>query len=203
MKVYIGPFPTRCVSRIHTNYMNKKYGRYEWEKNHNKFETLLDKLEDSLQWVYNHTINLFLDKRKRAIKIKLHPYDTWGADHTLSLIILPIIKQLKSTKHGTPWVPDEDVPAELKIRSVDAQKVENGFIWDANCEKRWEWVLGEIEWTFEQLVDQEKENQFFSGGWFDKNGGEVKIDSAGLKAYHDRVQNGLILFGKHFRNLWD
>ncbi len=29
------------------------------------------------------------------------------------------------------------------------------------------------------------------------------IDEKGLKAYHERISNGLKLFGKYYRNLWD
>ena len=32
---------------------------------------------------------------------------------------------------------------------------------------------------------------------------QIKVDREGLKAYHDRIQNGCILFGKYFQALWD
>ena len=35
-------------------------------------------------------------------EIVIHSWDTWSMDHTLALIILPMLKQLKATKHGYP-----------------------------------------------------------------------------------------------------
>ena len=32
---------------------------------------------------------------------------------------------------------------------------------------------------------------------------KIKVDRKGLKAHHDRISNGLILFGKYYRSLWD
>jgi len=47
------------------------------------------------------------DDTKRVETILLDPYDTWNMDHTLALIIVPMLKQLKATKHGAPCVDDE------------------------------------------------------------------------------------------------
>ena len=46
-------------------------------------------------------------------RIKIHNYDTWSMDETLAPIILPMLKQLKETKHGAPAVEFKDVPEEL------------------------------------------------------------------------------------------
>ena len=70
MKVKIGPYINRWVSNVHTNYMNKKYGWAEWKDNSNKFEEYLEKLEDTLQGIYNLTINRWLDNKQRKFKIK-------------------------------------------------------------------------------------------------------------------------------------
>jgi hypothetical protein len=51
---------------------------------------------------------------KRKIDIRIDTHDTWSMDHTLGLIILPMLKQLKETKHGSPFVDDVDVPEELQ-----------------------------------------------------------------------------------------
>ena len=40
-------------------------------------------------------------------------------DHTLANIILPMLKQLQATKHGSPMVDIEDVPEELRITGYD------------------------------------------------------------------------------------
>ena len=51
--------------------------------------------------------------------VKIDRWDTWSMDHTLGQIALPMLRQLKATKHGAPLVDDEDVPEEL--RSTSAQ----------------------------------------------------------------------------------
>ena len=51
-------------------------------------------------------------------------------DHTLAMIIVPMLKQLKETKHGAPFVDDEDVPEELKSTSAPAK--ENDWDTDDN-----------------------------------------------------------------------
>jgi hypothetical protein len=52
--------------------------------------------------------------------IKIDKWDTWSMDHTLSPIILPMLKQLKEVKHGAPNVEDEDVPEHLRSTSAPA-----------------------------------------------------------------------------------
>lgn len=77
--------------------------------------------------------------RKRKVKIKYDDYDTWSLDHTLSLIILPGLIQLKETNHGYAIVDSDDLPtACLK---------------DASGEEQWEWVMDEMIWAFTQLAE--------------------------------------------------
>ena len=49
-------------------------------------------------------------KKSRQIYVKIDRWDTWGMDHTLALIVLPMLRQLQTTKHGAPYGADEDVP---------------------------------------------------------------------------------------------
>ena len=91
MKVNIGPYVNRMMSNVHTHYMNKTYGHIDWPEYgqkglNNKVEPLKERslrvTEDTLQWIYNHTINRFyLDRKERRVKIKIHKYDTWSMDH--------------------------------------------------------------------------------------------------------------------------
>ena len=98
---------------------------------------------------------------ERKISIKTDPWDTWSLDHTLSLIIHPLLIQLKNTTHGSPLVDDEDVPEELK--STSAPPKEKEWDTDDNHHKRWEWVLDEMIWAFAQKVDDDAERQFSTG----------------------------------------
>ena len=89
----------------------------------------------------------WLNSGKRTEFVKLHKYDSWNADHTLALIILPLLKQLKETKHGAPHVDDEDVPEELRSTATGAREgLENDYDLDHNWFKRWDWVMDEIIW---------------------------------------------------------
>ena len=39
---------------------------------------------------------------KRRVSVEVDSFDSWSLDHTLALIILPALIQLKHTKHGVP-----------------------------------------------------------------------------------------------------
>lgn len=157
---------------------------------------------------------LWVEKRKeRKIKIRIDPWDTWSMDHTLSLIILPMLKQLKETKHGGPFVDDEDVPEHLRSTAAPPKKDEYDV--DDNHFKRWDYVLDEMIFSFTSEVDDSWEEQFHSGesdlafkkleNGFSKmiSVGDRKYDFEGRKEYQKRITNGFRLFGKYYQNLWD
>jgi len=156
----------------------------------------------------------------RFIFVKIQPHDVWNMDETLAHIILPMLKLLRDNKHGSPFVDNEDVPAELR-RTEEEEKIfnETGES-DENFHKRWEYVLSEMIWAFEQkLIDWE--SQYRSGNFdyqFEDAGvidGETvfelkpgpnntyKVEWDAMKAHRDRMTNGFKLFGKYFECLWD
>ena len=222
MKVYI------------SKYRNHWYSPYRilekicfWEKDSDVFYNLEDKPNhpyekwvDRLSYV-SKAIQWFLDKiHPRVEYVEIDYWDTWSMDHTLGLIILPMLKQLKATKHGSPLVDDEDVPREL--RSIYALPKEE-WDTDGNHFKRWDWVLDEMIFAFEHLNDDSWEDEFRSGvidhksvpcKW-DENGKPTmyqmekgpndtyKCDYDGIKAVNKRMDNGFRLFGKYYRGLWD
>ena len=146
--------------------------------------------------------------------VKIDGWDTWNMDSTLSKIILPMLKQMKESKQGAPFTDDDDVPPELTSLVCPPKKYE----WDTdeNWFKRWEWILDEIIWTFEQL-NTDWEEQFYSGvcdyQWVPTSNNcstmttgpnhTQKFDEEGYKIHSARIDNGLRLFGKYYRNLWD
>jgi hypothetical protein len=147
------------------------------------------------EWLDKHTpiariAQWFFGKRK--VEIRIDPYDTWSMDHTLTLIILPMLKQLKETKHGYPFVDDADVPEEL--RSTSAPAKENEWDIDDNHHKRWEWVMDEMIWAFEQNIDDAFPDRFWTDYVYDRDG---------YKKHEERIDNGILLFGKYYRGLWD
>ena len=156
--------------------------------------------------------------------VKIDNYDTWSMDSTLTPIILPMLKQLKETKHGAPFTEDEDVPERLRSTTKAAIKSKKES-WDTDCNhfKRWDWILDEMIWAFEQLAD-DWEAQFHSGEsdivWvpskeLDDKGKPLtyemksgpkdtrKWDKKGWTKHSARIDNGTRLFGKYFRALWD
>ena len=47
--------------------------------------------------------------RPKINYVKIDEYDTWNMDGTLADIILPMLKQIKESKHGSPNVDGEVV----------------------------------------------------------------------------------------------
>lgn len=217
MKVYISGYPTswlRC--NIHTNYMRRKYG-HNWDESNTKFEKFLEKVEEAIQTFYNATINKIIRKRKRKIKVRIDDFDAWNADNTLAHIILPLLKEVRAGKNGTPYVDDEDVPEH--IRSTAAKPKENEWDTDEFHEARWEYVMDEMIHSFECEVNDEWEDQFYSGETDyqvvheEYEGRKVytlqegplhtfTVDVEGKKKAWKRRQEGLRLFAKYYHSLW-
>jgi len=147
------------------------------------------------------------DNTPRQIEITIDEYDTWSMDHTLALIIVPMLKQLKATKHGGPFVDDEYVPED--IRSTAAPPKENDWDVDDNHFARWDYVLDEMIWAMEQIVDHDNEGLFFDNSEVDEEAdlmeqiAQIKCDYPALDAHHKRITNGTKLFGIFFQSLWD
>ena len=153
--------------------------------------------------------------------VKIDRWDTWSMDHTLADIILLMLKQLKETKHGAPFVDDRDVPEELKSTSAPAK--ENEWDTDDNHFKRWDYVLDEMIFAFECKIDDSWEEKFSSGEHdmkyvacqWDGNGkatmyesidgpnNTYKCDYEGMKVVQKRITNGFRLFGRYYEALWD
>ena len=168
----------------------------------------------------------FLDfVHPRINYVKIDHYDTWSMDSTLAPIILPMLKQLRDTKHGSPQVDPDDLPEYMRTTTTedwDSQSVfdfynekqSDGYDIDGyDVHKKWEWVLNEMIFAFEHLVDDEWENEFSSGEHdlihvpceWDENGKPklytmehgpnhtYKCDYDGLFKVHERMGNGFRL----------
>jgi len=202
MKVYIGPYRSWWTSNIHYNYMHRKYG-FDWNDNHNKFEHLLERIEDTLQWVYNKTINKINDRwPNQKVRVRIDKYDTWSMDDTLALIILPMLKALKQRKHGVPTVDESDVPENLRTRKAPSKMIPLVHDKIVNLEEQWDWVFGEMIWAFEQKSRQDGWDVDFHIEGKDEDS-EPDMDWDGMKAHQDRMSNGFRLFGKYYEALWD
>lgn len=158
-------------------------------------------------------------KKERKIEIKIDRYDSWSAAHTLSMIALPLLKQLAEEKHGSPYSDDADVPEGLDLRSTEAPPKENEWDTDGNIHRRWAWIMKEIIWAHEQIVNDDWQSQFYAGKMvFDSipcedhpgmselvksDDDTSSVDYEGMKKYQERINNGMRLFGKYYEHLWD
>lgn len=189
MKIYIGPYtnwlgPYQIANKLmfwsKDDFKKDEFG--EWLANIKLINRLCDWIES---------------KKKRKVKIRIDPYDTWNMDHTLGLIALPMLKQLRAEKHGAPYVDDEDVPEYL--RSTAAEPKENEWTTDSNHYKRWDWVMDEMIYAFEMKNEDEWDLDIYRRepqGWSDEKFAERKVIA-------ERIQNGFRLFGKYYQALWD
>jgi hypothetical protein len=97
----------------------------------------------------------------RDPKIKIDPWDTWNIDHTLSPIILALLKQYKETSHGHPANFTDYHEHEWKNRQQYDRAVMEGKVIPGGKEK-WDEYLDKMIWSFEQMTT-DFEDQFHSG----------------------------------------
>jgi hypothetical protein len=206
--------------------------KVEWsfevdEKDYTKWDRRVEKLLDWWQDYILYPLNkAIFSKRKRKIQVRIDNYDVWSADHTLAMIIYPVLLTLKDQKHGSCHVDMEDVPEHLRKEEKEEYDEEHEAL-KPDVHDRWDWVLDEMIWTFKELasgdegrahyyVPYEPTEDVQRVGWFDREKGEMhymltedearnigKLDRDLYKKYQDRVDNGLRLFAKYYRGLWD
>jgi len=164
------------------------------------------------------SIGPYPDTGKREVDIQIDYYDTWSMDHTLAMIIEPMLVKLALTGNGAPYIDVSDCPPHLRPKTdkVDIHGNWLGGIDDTHHE-RWAWVLDEMIWAFHQK-NYDWEEQYYSGKsdvYFedaDDGGCSVMkhgpnhtlcVDHAAMKVHQERMNNGFELFGKYFESLWD
>ena len=173
-------------------------------------------------------IGKYPKKGTRQIDIRIDSYDTWSMDHTLAYIILPLLMQLKETKHGVPsefgQVGGENYSSQ---QSFEFYEETNSWAFDESC-KKWDEILDKMIWSFQQLALEDYDNQYHHGepklDWVetdqmhpnpltgkqektyqmvDLNPEEHWYDHVGHMMHEERIQEGLNLFAKYYRSLWD
>lgn len=200
MKVYIGPYkswigPYQIADKVFF-WVNRK-GVFpdddpRWERwDYKATNAFGDWLSET--WV-TEFCNWVQSKRERKIKVRIDEYDTWSMDHTLALIIYPMLIQLNKDKHGSPHVDDQDVPEDLRSTAAPELTEEQ----KATCTpdelffKRWDWVMGEMIFAFGLELDDEWEYPYYKNNDYDT-----------LNKIFERQRNGFRLFGKYYQGLWD
>jgi hypothetical protein len=222
-KNWFGPYQIADALCFWARKETDEYGfksKPQWVHN---FGTWLSGGEDRDSWLQRACLWIE-SKRSRKIKVRIDRWDTWSMDHTLSYIVLPMLRQLNKTKHGAPNTDDEDVPEHL--RSTVAEPKENEWDTDSNHFLRWDWIMSEMIYAFECQLDDTWEDKYWTGEWgkpdfvksdqeypnpktgvmestYQLNPGTRKCDWDGLKLEQARIQNGFRLFGKYYTALWD
>lgn len=167
-------------------------------------------------------------KQGRKIHVKIDGSDVWSWDHTLAYIILPGLLHLKVTKHG---IPSEfaNVGGEKynQQQNFDFYEESHNEAFDEGI-KRWDETLDKMIWSFYQLIDDDWDQKYHHGkpefDWIksdtvytnpatgkqektyqmlDKNPDEHWYDVDGHELHQERIQEGLDLFAKYYRSLWD
>jgi len=173
-------------------------------------------------------IGKFFKKADRRINIQIDKYDTWNLDHTLALIIYPALIQLKQDKHGVPGCFADVGGDHTGIQdSFVFYKETHDESFDAAC-KQWDEVLDKMIWAFQQLTLDDYTTKYSHGDpkfdfvktdkthlnpitgkieelveLVDQNPGQHWVDYEGIQEHERRIQEGLNLFSRHYRSLWD
>lgn len=156
-------------------------------------------------------------KTNRKVEIFVDDFDTFSLDNTLAKIIYPSLVAFKKARKRMPGVPIEffDESSELDetgshtIKAVDEAEI------------RFLDAIDKMIWSMREIAeDYPGESQFFL-----KNGKKWKTvkdkkrttkktmartlvetgteyDVEGHKEYNNRINEGVRLFGEHFRSLW-
>lgn len=196
MKVYLGPYTTWIGPYQLTDKLF--FWVEKWPENealNSRWDYVAkEKFGDWLAdtWV-NKALNWLYEKTNRKVKIHIDHYDIWSMDHTLSLIVHPMLLKLKELKHGSPFVDDEDVPENLRSTAAPelTEEEKNFGVSDAFLHDRWSWVLDEMIFAHHSNIN-DWQNEYYD-----------RKDYDGMRVVEERITNGLKLFGKYYQALWD
>ena len=178
MKVYISGYPSWVGAYQIAEYFPYRLRRY--------IENC--KLIDEI-------CNYIYEKRKRRVWIKIDPSDTWSMDSTLSLIIVPMLKQLKDTSQSYGMIDEPDLPEGIEKESLEAwhwaiDRMIEAFSSDIT---EWEeqWESGEVDLVFENNTVVHGPKHTF------------KRDEEGIAKQRAKIERGRQLFAKYYDSLWD
>ena len=130
------------------------------------------------------------DGEDQKVEVQIDPWDTWSMDYTLAYIVLPMLIQLKETKHGAPYVEIEDRPEHLRPTDEELKKAKQEYDTDPHHFTSWDWALDEMIYAFDSKANKDDV-------WMRIEDQEV------IKKEQERISNGFRLFGKYYEGLWD
>lgn len=137
-------------------------------------------------------------KAKRVERVRVHRYDLINADHTLALVILPILRMFRKHNNGLPGsmidlsYVDTMEPGTKEFKAAEERSHKAGA-------KAWDAALDEMIWAFGEVASE--------------GAGEPALPATRTKnamaawhrkvdAYNKRIEDGIVLFGKHLRSMW-
>lgn len=161
---------------------------------------------------------------KRKISVRIDRHDTWGMYGDLAHIIHPLLIELKHKKQGSPsCMPAFEEQSNHKYPQLCFDFYEKG---DKDADdlghKQWSDIMDKMIWSFEQVLNEDRDDQFHSGNIdfqtkpiYDAKGkitsyelirgpnDTSSFDVVGYKEYYKKINEGLELFGKYYMSLWD
>lgn len=117
-------------------------------------------------------LNCLRDKKP---KIHIDYWDTWNMDHTLSLIINPLMKQYREQNIDCPSLDQEDFP-EFTISKEEPYN-----------HAAWLYLVDEIIWATGEIIEDD----------------DYGLSFEEMIAKDKRIEEAMTLFGKYFRSFWD
>ena len=214
MKVNIGPYiywwgPYQIMDLIffwHVKYPEAGLeNRWDYKLHDRLAKWLADTwFADLCQWIHN--------KRKRTEKIHIDHYDVWNMAETLASIALPMLKMLKEQKHGYPCsTPAYQYHADWQHGQTcfDFYRDSDNIVDEASA-RQWDEYMDKMIFAFECICDENDDDKFWTGEYdktkeFLEDGwtGTREYDLKGAQEHSLKIQEGLDLFAKYYRNLWD
>lgn len=165
-------------------------------------ELFVERTEDAINWILNHTINPLINLIPERIKyVSVDYYDTWNLDATLAQVIRPCLEKFVSNLHSYPSEEMEDDViriAELSARTTEYDTVllPEGDADDVNFEY-WKIIINEMIWAFKHAENDEW--QWNPPYMMDTH----TFDFDAIRSVQNRIENGLQMFAKYYFNLWD
>lgn len=165
---------------------------------------------------------------RRKIDIQIDSWDTWNMDSTLAMIIYPMLLQLKENHHGVPNDFADVGGADYEPQECfDFYKDTHHELSNQKM-KSWADTLDKMIWSFQQIAYGDYDSKYHHGKaeydyiksdkqypnpvtgkleptyqMLDKNPDEHWYDHVGHMKHEERIQEGIDLFAKYYRNLWD
>lgn len=112
-------------------------------------------------------------RKNKALRIEIDDYDMWNADHTLALIIVPLLKKLKENSYS--------FPSEFSEPDINSDGINYGG--NGGGHDAWLSVLDQMINGFAIIASDE---------WPYHSQEDIEL-----------AQHGINLFAKYYMNLWN